>query len=102
MMQSGRDVLVLLDLSRSMTVTDLSPSRLAVAKRAAWETVSAAPGDRVGLVVFGGSAFLQSPLTLDHAAFRLFLDAASTDDLGDTATDLGGAIAIIPGCKNME
>ena len=93
MMQSGRDVLVLLDLSRSMTVTDLSPSRLAVAKRAAWETVSAAPGDRVGLVVFGGSAFLQLPLTSDHAAFRLFLDAASTDDLGDPATDLGGAIA---------
>lgn len=93
MMQSGRDVLVLLDLSRSMTVTDLTPTRLAVAKRAAWETISAAPGDRVGLVVFGGSAFLQLPLTSDHAAFRLFLDAASTDDLGDPATDLGGAIA---------
>ena len=91
--QTGRDVLVLLDLSRSMTVTDLSPTRLAVAKRAAWETVSASPGDRVGLEVFGGSAFLQLPLTSDHAAFRLFLDAASTDDLGDPATDLGGALA---------
>ena len=44
-------------------------------------------------MVFGGSAFLQLPLTSDHAAFRLFLDAASTDDLGDPATDLGGAIA---------
>jgi Ca-activated chloride channel homolog len=91
--QTGRDVLVLLDLSRSMTVTDLSPTRLAVAKRAAWETVSASPGDRVGLEVFGGSAFLQLPLTSDQAAFRLFLDAASTDDLGDPATDLGGALA---------
>jgi len=40
MVETGRDVLVLLDLSRSMTVTDLSPTRLAVAKRAAWETVS--------------------------------------------------------------
>ena len=92
MMQSGRDVLVVLDLSRSMTVTDLSPTRLAVAKRAAWETVSAAPGDRVGLEVFGGSAFLQLPLTSDQAAFRLFLDAASPDDLGDPATDIAGAI----------
>jgi Ca-activated chloride channel family protein len=91
--QTGRDVLVLLDLSRSMTVTDLSPTRLAVAKRAAWETVSASPGDRVGLEVFGGSAFLQLPLTSDQAAFRLFLDAASTDDLGDPGTDLPGALA---------
>jgi Ca-activated chloride channel family protein len=91
--QTGRDVLVVLDLSRSMTVTDLLPNRLAVAKRAAWETVSASPGDRVGLEVFGGSAFLQLPLTTDRAAFRLFLDAASTDDLGDPATDLGGALA---------
>src|SRR5262245_2260482 len=49
LVQTGRDILVLLDLSRSMTVTDLSPTRLAVAKRAAWETVSASPGDRVGL-----------------------------------------------------
>ncbi len=92
-MQQGRDVLVLLDLSRSMTVTDVSPTRLAAAKRAVWETVAASPGDRVGLEVFGGSAFLQLPLTSDHAAFRLFLDAASTDDLGDPATDLGGALA---------
>ncbi len=90
--QTGRDILVLLDLSRSMTVTDLLPNRLAVAKRAAWETVSASPGDRVGLEVFGGSAFLQLPLTTDRAAFRLFLDAASPDDLGDPATDLGGAL----------
>ncbi|HEY8258921.1 MAG TPA: VWA domain-containing protein [Gemmatimonadales bacterium] len=91
--QTGRDLLVLLDLSRSMTVADLMPTRLAVAKRAAWETVSASPGDRVGLEVFGGSAFLQLPLTSNRAAFRLFLDAASTDDLGDPATDLAGALA---------
>ena len=93
MVQTGRDVLVLLDLSRSMTVTDVSPTRLALAKRAAWEAVSASPGDRVGLEVFGGSAFLQLPLTSDRAAFRLFLDAASPDDLADPATDLGTALA---------
>ena len=76
-----------------MTVTDVAPSRLAAAKAAAWETVSASPGDRVGLVVFGGSAFLQLPLTSDHAALRLFLDAASPDDLADPATDIGTALA---------
>lgn len=91
--RTGRDLLVVLDLSRSMTVTDVRPSRLAAAKAAAWEAVSASPGDRVGLVIFGGSAFLQLPLTSDHAAVRLFLDAASPDDLADPATDIGTALA---------
>jgi Ca-activated chloride channel family protein len=76
-----------------MTVGDVTPSRLAAAKAAVWETVSASPGDRVGLIVFGGSAFLQLPLTSDHATFKLFLDAASPDDLGDPATDIGTALA---------
>jgi tetratricopeptide (TPR) repeat protein len=50
------------------------------------------PGDRVGLVVFGGSAFLQLPFTSDRASLRLFLDAASPDDLGDPATDVSAAL----------
>ncbi len=91
--RTGRDLLLVLDLSRSMTVTDVAPNRLAAAKVVAWETVSASPGDRVGLIVFGGSAFLQLPLTSDHAALKLFLDAASPDDLADPATDLGTALA---------
>jgi Ca-activated chloride channel homolog len=91
--RTGRDLLLVLDLSRSMTVTDVAPNRLAAAKAAAWETVSVSPGDRVGLIVFGGSAFLQLPLTSDHAALKLFLDAASPDDLADPATDLGTALA---------
>ncbi|HUF35432.1 MAG TPA: VWA domain-containing protein [Gemmatimonadales bacterium] len=90
--RTGRDVLLLLDLSRSMNVADAGGARLAAGKRAAWETVAASPSDRVGLVVFGGSAFLQLPLTTDHAALRLFLDAASSDDLGDPATDLSAAL----------
>jgi len=94
---TGRDVLVVLDLSRSMNVADPPlgsgrVTRLALAKRLAWQTVSASPGDRVGLIVFGGSAFLQLPLTPDQATLRLFLDAASSDDLGDPATDLSAAL----------
>src|SRR6185295_10527267 len=63
------------------------------AKAAAWQTVSAWPGDRAGLVGFGGSALLQLPLTSDHGTFRLFLEAASPDGLRDPATDLGNALA---------
>ena len=94
--QSGRDVLVLLDLSRSMNAADVGnggETRLEAAKRAAMEVLSASPGDRAGLIVFGGSAFLQLPLTGDRAAFTRFLEAASTDDLADPATDLSRALA---------
>jgi Ca-activated chloride channel family protein len=100
--RTGRDVLVLFDLSRSMTVADVAPTRLAVGRAAAWETVSALPGDRVGLVVFGGSTFLQLPLTNDHGALKLFLDAASPDDLGDPSTDIGNALATTSGIFEHE
>ncbi len=90
--RTGRDVLLLLDLSRSMNVADVAPTRLAAAKRAGWQVTAASPGDRVGLIVYGGSAFLQLPLTADHASLKLFLDAASSDDLGDPATNLSAAL----------
>jgi Ca-activated chloride channel family protein len=89
----SRDVLVLLDLSRSMNAADESNSRLVVAKSAIAQVLAAVPEDRAGLVVFGGSAFLQLPLTGNHAAFQRFLDAATTDDLGDPGTDLSGALS---------
>ena len=94
LVHTGRDVLVLLDLSRSMNAADRQGglTRLAVAKGAALEAVDGSRGDRIGLVVFGGSAFLQLPLTADHAAFRRFLEAATTDDLANPATDLSRAL----------
>jgi Ca-activated chloride channel family protein len=92
MAHSGIDVLVLLDLSRSMNAVDDSTSRLTLAKRAITQVLADAPENRVGLIVFGGSAFLQLPLTSNRAAFQRFLDAASTDDLGDPATSLASAL----------
>jgi Ca-activated chloride channel homolog len=91
--QSGRDVLVLLDLSRSMNAADAGASRLETARAAILEVMEGSPGNRFGLVVFGGSAFLQLPLTADHAAFARFLKAATTDDLANPATDLSRALA---------
>ena len=95
--RTGRDVLFVLDLSRSMNAEDVARSRLEAAKRSVRELLAASPGDRVGLVVFGGSAFLQVPLTLDRAAFELFLDAADTDDVSDPGTDLGSALEVAAG-----
>jgi Ca-activated chloride channel family protein len=92
MVHAGRDVLVLLDLSRSMNASDDSLPRLTVAKRAIRAVLAATPENRVGLIVFGESAFLQLPLTSNQSAFERFLDAASTDDLGDPGTSLAGAL----------
>ena len=91
--QTGRDVLVLLDLSRSMNAADAGKSRLATAKETVLALVAGSRGNRVGLVVFGGSAFLQLPLTTDHAAFGRYLDAATTDDLSNPSTDLSRALS---------
>jgi Ca-activated chloride channel family protein len=91
---TGRDLLVLLDLSRSMNAADDSASRLVIAKRAITGILQAVPEDRSGLVVFGGSAFLQLPLTENHPAFQRFLEAATTDDIGDAGTDLSSALSV--------
>ncbi|HEX6534460.1 MAG TPA: VWA domain-containing protein [Gemmatimonadaceae bacterium] len=85
------DVFFLLDLSRSMLAEDAPPSRLAAAKRAASAIARALPDARVGLLVFGGSGFLQLPPTADHSTFARFLEAASPSDFPDPATNLEAA-----------
>jgi Ca-activated chloride channel homolog len=92
MAHSGRDLLVVLDLSRSMNAADTGATRLTIAKQTVANVLAASPHNRVGLIVFGGSAFLQLPLTTNYAAFQRFLSAASTDDLGDPGTDLSNAL----------
>jgi Ca-activated chloride channel family protein len=90
--RTARDVLVVLDLSRSMNVRDVAPSRLEAAKAAIRTILAATPDDRVGLVVFAGSAFLELPFTLDRSAFDFFLRSATTEDLADTGSDLAAAM----------
>jgi Ca-activated chloride channel homolog len=94
--RTSGDIVFALDLSRSMNATDVQPSRLDAAKRAAADIARAFPDDRVGLLVFGGSGFLQLPPTLDHSTFRSFLDAATTADIPDPSTNfeaLAGLLA---------
>jgi Ca-activated chloride channel family protein len=77
-----------------MNAADDSLSRLVIAKRTINGILQAVPEDRSGLVVFGGSAFLQLPLTENHPAFQRFLEAATTDDIGDAGTDLSSALSV--------
>jgi Ca-activated chloride channel family protein len=88
----GTDVLILLDVSPSMLARDAKPNRLARAKDAVRWIVESLKGDRVGLVLFSGDAFLQCPLTNDYGAFILFLDSASPDTISLKGTDIGAAI----------
>lgn len=89
--QKGVDLIIGLDLSRSMNAQDIRPSRLEKAKFEISRMIDRAEGNRIGLIVFTGEAFLQSPLTLDHSALRLFLDVADTRQMPTSTTDFASA-----------
>ena len=67
---SGRDIMVIFDVSKSMRAADLPPSRLEHAKYLLREVVNSCPGDRFGLIAFAGNAFLSCPLTADREGKR--------------------------------
>ncbi len=94
MARTGRDLIVALDLSRSMRAEDVGRDRLSLAKRLAWQLASVRAGDRVGLVIFGGGGFLQLPPTSDFGTFQLFLEAASPDDIADPATNVAAGLRV--------
>ena len=90
--QTGRDILIAVDTSRSMLANDLQPNRLTRAKLAAQDLLAELAGDRVGLIAFAGSTFLQAPLTADFGAVRDSLDELDTDIIPRGGTNLSGAI----------
>jgi len=88
----GVDLVVALDLSRSMLSEDAKPNRLAAAKREMRDLIDLLQGDRVGLVVFAGSALIQCPLTLDYGAFSVFMDQLGPNSVPIGGTDLAAAV----------
>lgn len=88
----GVDLVIALDCSRSMTATDIAPTRLQRAKRKIVDLLNMLAGDRVGMVAFAGTAFVQCPLTLDYSSFHLFLSALTPDTLPVGGTDLARAV----------
>lgn len=77
--RKGIDVVVALDVSRSMLAADLPPNRLERAKQLIGKLMNAMPDDRIGLVLFAGRAYLQMPLTPDHRAVALYTASAGPD-----------------------
>ena len=90
--EMGRDVLIAVDTSRSMLAADLQPSRLKRAKLAAEDLLTHLKGDRVGVIAFAGSSFLQAPLTSDFAATKDTLSELDTDIIPRGGTNLTEAI----------
>jgi Ca-activated chloride channel family protein len=91
--RKGIDLAIVLDTSASMSAADVAPSRLARGVRAASGLLNGLGGDRVALVTFAGKPALACPLTLDHEAVRLFLDAVDVESVSIPGTALAAAIA---------
>jgi Ca-activated chloride channel family protein len=90
--RQGLDILIALDSSKSMLAEDVLPSRLGRSKLAIKDLVRKLHGDRVGLIVFSGTAFLQCPLTVDYDGFLLSLEDVSVDTIPVGGTSLARAI----------
>ena len=89
------DIYLVLDISNSMLAEDMPPSRLEKAKRIAMDISTKYQSDRVGLILFAGNAYMQSPLTTDWHAIQLFLNAAHPDQAGTQGTAIGEAIRLV-------
>ena len=90
--QEGRDLLIALDVSRSMLAQDEKPNRLEFAKEKIKKLLYNLSCERVGLILFSGTTILQCPLTIDYAAFFMFLDQIDAETISTGTTSLDQAI----------
>ena len=90
--RKGRDIVFVIDVSRSMLAEDLAPNRLERTKIWINDLVASLEGDRIGLVAFAGAPVVRCPLTLDYAFFRLALDELNPATAPRGGTNIGDAI----------
>ncbi|PZF72223.1 VWA domain-containing protein [Taibaiella soli] len=90
--RKGVDMIVALDVSKSMLANDIQPDRLTRAKQLIMRMLDKADNDRVGLVVFAGRAYLQVPLTIDYSAMKMMLATVKPDMIPTQGTVIGDAI----------
>ncbi len=90
--RKGQDIFIALDTSASMFVTDARPYRFKRAKQEIKGLIESLKGDRVGLIAFSGTAFIQCPLTTDYSALHMFLDDIKIGSIPTPGTDIATAI----------
>ena len=88
----GAEIMICLDVSNSMLAEDYSPSRLERAKLAISRIVDRLQGDRIGLIVFAGSSFVQLPITTDYVSAKMFLNSIDTGSVPIQGTAIGDAV----------
>lgn len=92
LVREGIDIVVALDVSKSMLATDLEPSRLERAKQFIGKLMDAMPNDRIALVIFAGKAYMQMPLTTDHRAAMLYVASAQPQSVPQQGTVISEAL----------
>ena len=90
--RSGVDIMIALDVSNSMKAEDIRPSRLERSKQAISHLVDQLKGDRIGIIIFAGEAYVQLPITTDYGAAKLFLSTIDNDIVPTQGTAIGKAI----------
>lgn len=90
--REGADIMVCLDVSNSMLAQDLTPNRLERSKIAIENMVNKLQGDRLGIIVFAGEAYVQLPITTDYSTAKLFLDGINTKIVPTQGTNIADAI----------
>jgi Ca-activated chloride channel family protein len=90
--REGADIIVCIDVSNSMLAQDLSPDRLTRAKYALEKMIDGLEGDRLGLVIFAGEAYVQLPITTDYSAAKLFLSSIGPGMVPVQGTNVSDAI----------
>jgi Ca-activated chloride channel family protein len=90
--REGADIMICLDVSNSMLAQDLSPNRLERAKIAIESMINKLQGDRLGIIVFAGEAYVQLPITTDYGTAKLFLESINTKIVPVQGTNIADAI----------
>jgi len=100
--RAGIDVMIALDVSKSMLAEDVSPNRLERAKQMLSRLIDKLGNDRIGIVIFAGKAYLQMPLTGDLAAAKMYLGSADTESVPTQGTVIGDALKMCNASFNTK
>lgn len=92
--RKGIDIMIALDVSNSMLAQDIKPDRLERSKQAISKLIDMLEGDRIGIVIFAGKAYMQLPITTDYSAAKLMLSTISNNSVPVQGTAIADAIEL--------
>ena len=90
----GIDIMLVIDISRSMTIQDFRPNRLEAAKQVAKDFIAGRFQDRIGIVIFSGDAYSLAPLTTDYKLLNTYIDEITFEKIEASGTAIGSALAV--------